>query len=90
MKRLRFFCSLIRGPPTNKGVFSGFQPRKDALFLLRGCGRTVIASGCYPEVARRDHRLQPVPLGVWVQIPSSPPLLFVDPFSGVGGNWKTR
>ena len=25
---------LVRGPPINKGVFTGFQPRKDALFIL--------------------------------------------------------
>jgi hypothetical protein len=34
MKCLRFLLILVRGPPINKGVFTGIQPRKDALFLL--------------------------------------------------------
>jgi hypothetical protein len=34
MKHSRFLCILVRGPPINKGVFTGFQPRKDALFLF--------------------------------------------------------
>ena len=51
MKCLRFFFSLIRGPPTNKGVFTGFQPRKDALFLLGGVAERLL----HPAVNRRSH-----------------------------------
>jgi hypothetical protein len=32
VKHSRFVFILIRGPPVNKGVFTGFLPRKDALF----------------------------------------------------------
>lgn len=56
MKCLRFLFSLIRGPPTNKGVFTGFQPRKDALSLFPDHSALVAqldrAPGSYPGGCR--------------------------------------
>src|SRR5260370_6431435 len=52
MKCLRFFFSLIRGPPTNKGVFTGSsQPRKNALFLFGGVAERLL----HPAVTRKSH-----------------------------------
>lgn len=63
MKCLRFLFSLIRGPPTDKGVFTGFQPRKDALVLLGDVAERLL----HPAVNRRSH-------GGGPPLPKVPPL----------------
>ena len=56
MKHSRFLCILVRGPPINKGVFTGFHPRKDALFFFPDHSALVAqldrAPGSYPGGCR--------------------------------------
>ena len=61
MKRLRFFLILNRGPPMDKGVFTGFPPRKNAPCLSGDVAERLL----HPAVNRRSQvvasRSQTVP-----------------------------
>src|SRR5712692_9022240 len=86
MKCSRFFLILNRGPPIDKGVLAGFTPRKDALFPFPG---DVSERLLHPAVNRRSHGggfpYQDSPVGVRVQVPSSPPLLLSIYVPGLAG-----
>jgi hypothetical protein len=76
MKRSRFYCILIRGPPKGQGRFNGVPASSRRPFLFQGMWQngycTRLLTGDRTAVASLT---QGSPVGVRVQIPSSPPLL---------------